>query len=68
MATTVKYAPYKGVFTDGDSITATLDWFNEAEELYFVWAFGLGVYEPMDYRTAVDAGAVTVSGRCRNAP
>lgn len=63
MATTVKYAPYKGVFTDGDSITATLDWFNEAEELYFVWAFGLGVYEPMDYRTAVDAGAVTVSGK-----
>lgn len=63
MATTVKYAPYKGVFTDGDSITATLDWFNEAEELYFVWAFGLGVYEPMDYKTAVDAGAVTVSGR-----
>lgn len=63
MATTVKYAPYKGVFTDGDSITATLDWFNEAEELYFVWAFGLGVYEPMDYKTAVDAGVVAVSGR-----
>lgn len=60
---TVKYSPYKGVFTEGDVITATLDWFDEAEELYFVWAFGLGVYEPMDYKTAVDAGAVTVSGR-----
>lgn len=60
---TVKYSPYKGVFTEGDVITATLDWFDEAEELYFVWAFGLGVYEPMDYKTAVDAGVVTVSGR-----
>lgn len=56
------YIPYKGVFGGAESITTTLEWFNDASELVFLWVFPDGKGTQKVYTTATNAGSVTVSG------